>query len=451
MRARDRFGFGLSGLADNILGTFLGVHLFVFYTDVVGLDALYVSLGLTLALVWNALGDFFMGRLSDRTTLKAGRRRPYLLLGAVPLGAAFILLLSPPTQLQGGALGLYFTVTLLFLFSMKTMVQVPALSLLPELAKESGERTRLAAAREQLGNVGDLLGLLLPVLWLMMSGAMDEGAAPSRVRTGFSQAAWVIGGIATLAVLGAFFGTREDRSVKPATAMSARDVLRALSGHRPFRALLGAAALGALALSFVQSMILYVLHHVMRETAPEIELMAFVINAVSAIASYPLWTRFAARVGKVTAFRVGLGISSVAFVSVFLVGPGDYFALALVMAFSGAANVGFWMLLHSLNADCADLDAARHGERREGLFMGFAALVKKLAIAGAAAGVGVGLTAIGYEEGAVPSTDVVFRLQILFAVPPTMLALGALWCFRSYDRSTDDDGRASTEALAPAE
>jgi len=447
MRARDRFAFGLSGLADNILGTFLGVHLFVFYTDVVGLDPLYVSLGLTLALVWNALGDFFMGRLSDRTTLKAGRRRPYLLLGALPLGVAFILLLSPPAQLQGGALGLYFTVTLLFLFSMKTMVQVPALSLLPELAKGSEERTRLAAAREQLGNVGDLLGLLLPVLWLMVSGAMDEGASPSRVREGFGQAAWVIGGIATLAIFGAFLGTREDPTVKPATAMGAKDVLRALSGHRPFRALLGAAALGALALSFVQSMILYVLHHVMRETAPEVELMAFVINAVSAIASYPLWTRFAARVGKVTAFRVGLGISSIAFSSVFLVGPGDYLALALVMAFSGASNVGFWMLLHSLNADCADLDAARHGERREGLFAGFAALVKKLAIAGAAAGVGVGLTVIGYREGAAPSTEVVFRLQVLFAVPPTLLALGALWFFRSYDA----DDATGMEALAPAE
>jgi len=447
MRARDRFAFGLSGLADNILGTFLGVHLFVFYTDVVGLDPLYVSLGLTLALVWNALGDFFMGRLSDRTTLKAGRRRPYLLLGALPLGVAFILLISQPAQLQGGALGLYFTVTLLFLFSMKTMVQVPALSLLPELAKGSEERTRLAAAREQLGNVGDLLGLLLPVLWLMVSGAMDEGASPSRVREGFGQAAWVIGGIATLAIFGAFLGTREDPTVKPATAMGAKDVLRALSGHRPFRALLGAAALGALALSFVQSMILYVLHHVMRETAPEVELMAFVINAVSAIASYPLWTRFAARVGKVTAFRVGLGISSIAFSSVFLVGPGDYLALALVMAFSGASNVGFWMLLHSLNADCADLDAARHGERREGLFAGFAALVKKLAIAGAAAGVGVGLTVIGYREGAAPSTEVVFRLQVLFAVPPTLLALGALWFFRSYDA----DDATGMEALAPAE
>lgn len=433
MRARDRHAFGLSGLADNVIGTFLGVHLFVFYTDVVGLSPLWVSLGLTLALVWNALSDFFMGRLSDRTTLRMGRRRPYMLLGAVPLGVAFTLLLSPPVWLEGPALAIWFGLTLLVLFTMKTVIQVPALSLLPELAKSDGERTRLAAAREQLGNVGDLLGLLLPVAWLIATGAMDEGAPASSVREGFGHASMVIGAIATLAVLGAFWGTREDRSVRPAKAASPLETLAVLRAHRPFRALLGAAALGALSLSFVQSMILYVLHHVMRETAPEVELGAFVVNATAAIASYPLWTRFAAVVGKAAAFRTGLFVSTLAFSSVFFVGPGDYLALAVVMAFSGVANVGFWTLLHALNAQCVDLDAQKSGERREGLYSGFAALVKKLAIAGAAAGVGVGLAVIGYEEGVAPSAEVVFRLQLLFAIPPTLLALAALWVFRGFD------------------
>jgi GPH family glycoside/pentoside/hexuronide:cation symporter len=437
MRTRDRYAFGLSGLADNLIGTFLGVHLFVYYTDVVGLDALWVSAGLTLALLWNALSDFAMGRLSDRTTLRAGRRRPYLVLGALPLGVAFTLLLSPPERLAGHELGLYFAVTLLFLFSMKTMVQVPALSLIPELARSSEERTRLSAAREQLGNVGDLLGLLLPVAWLIGTGAMDEGAPEGLVRLGFERSAMVIGAVATAAVLGAFFGTREDPSVRPARPASSREVLAAIAAHRPFQALISAAALGALALSFVQSMILYVLHHVMRETAPEVEMAAFVINALSAILSYPLWTRFAARVGKATAFRTGLFASTLAFSSVFFVGPGNYLGLAAVMAFSGVANVGFWTLLHALNADCADLDAARSGQRREGLFSGLAALVKKLAIAGAAAGVGLGLTVIGYEEGVAPSADVVLRLQLLFAIPPTLLALAALAAFRRFDAASE--------------
>lgn len=424
-----RFSFGLSGLADNIVGTFIGVHLFVFYTDVVGLAPLYVSAGLTVALVWNAFSDFVMGRISDHTRTRWGRRRPYILLGALPVGVGFVLLLSPPA-LSPPALASYFTVTLLFLFTMKTMVQVPALSLLPELSRDDGARTRLAAAREQLGNVGDLLGLLAPIAFVLFFDAEEDAG---RARTAFFCAAILIGGLASLALLGTFFGTREDPALPPARPLDLRALFAALRDHAPFRALLGAAALGALSLSFVQSMILYVLQHVMNEHDPVVHLGAFVVNATAAILSYPLWTRFAAKVGKATAFRAGLGISTLAFFSVFAIGPGDYLALAVVMAFSGAANVGFWMLLHALNADCIDLDAQRCGERREGLFSGFAALVKKLAIAGAAAGVGLGLTVIGYQEGVAPSAEVVFRLQLLFALPTTALALGALYLFRRYD------------------
>jgi glycoside/pentoside/hexuronide:cation symporter, GPH family len=446
MRRRDRLAFGLSGLADNVIGTFIGVHLFMFYTDVIGLSALYVSAGLTVALVWNALSDFAMGRISDRTRWKSGRRRPYILLGALPVGIAFTLLLSPPTWLTGSGLAVYFTVTLLALFTMKTMVQVPALALLPELARESLERTRLAASREQLGNVGDLLGLLLPIALLMALGAADEGASAELARSSFGIAAIVIGAIASLAILGLYAGTREDRAVPPPRQVPVRELLAALRGNQPFRALWGAAALGALALSFVQSMILYVLEHVMQEHDPAVHLGAFVVNAVAAILSYPMWTRFTAKVGKATAFRTGLGVSSLAFFTVFFVGPGDYVALAFVMAFSGVANVGFWMLLHALNADVTDLDARRHGERREGLFAGFAALVKKLAIAGAAAGVGLGLTLIGYEQHVTPSPAVVFHLQLLFAIPTTLLALTALWLFRRYDAPADRSSTASPEA-----
>jgi GPH family glycoside/pentoside/hexuronide:cation symporter len=429
---RQRMAFGLSGFADNAMGTFIGVHLFMFYTDVVGLAPLWVSAGLAVAIVWDALCGLAMGRLSDRTRWKSGRRRPYILLGALPVGLAFALLMSPPAWL-GGNLGVYFTVVLLLLFTARTVVQVPTLSLLPELAKESDARTQFAASREQLGNVGDLVGLLVPIGFVMALGAAEEGAPVALARSAFGWAGLLIASLASLALLVTFAGTREDRDVPAPRDVPMRDVLKALANNRPFRALLGASAIAALALAFVQSMILYVLEHVMQEHRPEVQLGAFVVNAVAAIASYPLWTRYTARVGKPTAFRTGLGLSAVAFSSVFIIGPGNYLGLALVMVFSGAANVGFWMLLSALNADVTELDARMHGERREGLFAGFAGFVRKLSGAGAAAGVGLGLTLIGYQEHVAPSVEVVFRLKLLFAVPTTLLLFIAMWIFRGYD------------------
>jgi GPH family glycoside/pentoside/hexuronide:cation symporter len=316
------------------------------------------------------------------------------------------------------------------------MVQVPVLSLLPELGKRASDRTELAARREQLGNVGDLVGLLLPIVLLMALGAADEGADPSLARRGFGAAGVILAMLALAALVVTWLGTREDTNVPAPREVPLREIVRALADNAPFRALVGAGALGAVALAFVNSLVLYVLEHVMRESDPAVHLAAFVINALAAIASYPIWTRVVARVGKAHTFRLGLGLSALAFGSVFFVGPGDHAALAMVMIFSGAANVGFWMLLSALTADVTDVDAERHGERREGLFAGFLAFTKKLAVAGASAGVGVGLSLIGYEEHVTPSADVVFGLELLFAVPTTALVVIALVLFRRYDAST---------------
>ncbi len=444
--------FGLSGFAQNVIGTCLGVHLFMFYTDVVGLAPLWISAGLTIATLWDAVSDVWMGRISDRTRWRAGRRRPYILLGAVPVGVAFYFLLSPPQELEGAALGVYFCVVLLALFTAKTIVHVPALSLLPEMAKGYHERTRLAAARELLGNVGDLVGLLLPIGLMIALGYRgdDTPEAAGVAERAFGIAALIGGGLATLALLGAYRGTHEDRRVVP-DPTPLREALGALRRNRAFRSLLGAACLAALGLAFVQSLILYVLEHVMGESDPAVHMSAFVVNALSAIASYPFWTWLARTRGKPFAFRAGLGLSSVTFASVFFVGPGQLGLLYAVMVFSGAANVGFWLLMHALSADVVDLDELEHGQRREGLFAGFAALVRKCAFAAAAAGVGIGLTAVGYQEGATQTAETVLGLKLLFAVPPTLLVLGALLVFRSFPLTAEAHARvrARLEGDAP--
>lgn len=442
LRRRAMVSFGLSGFAQNVMATCLGVHLFMFYTDIVGLAPLWVSAGLFVATLFDAVSDVAMGRLSDATTWRAGRRRPYLLIGALPLALGFFLLMSPPTGLSQTMLGLYFMGAMLLLFAAKTVVHVPALSLLPEMARDYDDRTRLAAARELLGNVGDLLGLLLP-LWMLLAFGLrgDEGPeANATARHAFSVAGGVIAIAALLAVVGTWRGTRES-GAPPATPPPLRDALGALKKNRPFRVLLGASCLAALGLATAQSLILFVLEHVLGTSDPAVHLAAFVVNALSAIGSYPFWTWLAKRHGKPAAFRLGLVLSALTFGSVFFAGPGDLALLFVVMVFGGASNVGFWMLMHALSADVVDLDELENGGRREGLFAGFAALVRKCAFALAAGGVGVGLWLIGYEEGTAPSAETVAGLKLLFALPPAILLGAAFWVFRRFPLTREAHAR----------
>ena len=68
---------------------------------------------------------------------------------------------------------------------------------------------------------------------------------------------------------------------------------------------------------------------------------------------------------------------------------------------------------------------------------------------GPPAGVGLGLTAIGYRENAAESASTVLGLKLLFAIPPTALVLSALFVFRSYPL-TKARHREVVEALARA-
>ena len=68
--------FGASGLAQNVVGTCLAVHLFIFYTDAIGLAPLWINAALFLATLWDAFFGIAMGHISDRTRWRWGRRRP---------------------------------------------------------------------------------------------------------------------------------------------------------------------------------------------------------------------------------------------------------------------------------------------------------------------------------------------------------------------------------------
>ena len=63
-----------------------------FLIQIAELRPLLAGLVPMIGRVIDAFADPIMGRISDRTTWRAGRRRPWFLLGALPYGVTFALL-----------------------------------------------------------------------------------------------------------------------------------------------------------------------------------------------------------------------------------------------------------------------------------------------------------------------------------------------------------------------
>ena len=71
------YGSGDWGLSSS--GMMRSVFYAIYMTDVVGLDPRLASLGALVGIVWDAINDPLVGRLSDRVHTRWGRRRPFLL------------------------------------------------------------------------------------------------------------------------------------------------------------------------------------------------------------------------------------------------------------------------------------------------------------------------------------------------------------------------------------
>ena len=148
------YGFGSMavGIKNNLLGTFL----LIYYNQVLGLDALTVSLAFGLALIIDAVSDPIIGIWSDRTNSKLGRRHPFLYFSIIPFSFAYYFLIAGPApgEVEQNELFWRLVFLLMILRISMTLFEVPRGALAPELSKDYDQRNTFAALSMMFGWVG---------------------------------------------------------------------------------------------------------------------------------------------------------------------------------------------------------------------------------------------------------------------------------------------------------
>src|SRR3990172_10730438 len=127
-----KWAFGAGDLGPAIVSGIYSLFLFAFLINVAGLRPALAGTLLLVVKIWDAVNDPFIGALSDRTVSKRGRRRPWLLFGAIPFRLSFFLIWVVPPFGQTG-LFIYYLVIALLLDTMYTVVNVPYTALTAEI------------------------------------------------------------------------------------------------------------------------------------------------------------------------------------------------------------------------------------------------------------------------------------------------------------------------------
>jgi Na+/melibiose symporter-like transporter len=433
---RRKFLYAIGDVAVNVKNASMTRFPLFFYADVLLVPPAAVGLVLFLARAWDAVTDPVMGYVSDTTRSRWGRRRPYVVLSALPMGIAFYLLFAPP-QLSSGLLLWYLLGINLLLYTTFTVFAVPYLAWGAELSRDYHERTTIVQVRALLGVVGGIIGATLPIV--IANQFPDQ-------RSGFAAVGVALGSVIALSgmVTGLTVSDREPERVPDASFAHFVRGLRHTFVNRDFRIIFLTFCLMTMAGAMGEAVQLIVVKYwlQMYDFFPVLALTF----ALSFAASFPLWLAVSQRIGKTRGLRLGLSMGCVAPLGWVIVQPGQRWGMLLFMMIAGVVS-GSITLAISQAADVVDLDELETGEQRAGAYFGIWAFGLKTA---AAVGVffgGVMLQVVGYVPEVEQAPDTLWWLVMLVGPAQCVVFLIGLLVFRRIQFEADDVARIQ-EALA---
>ena len=94
-----KYGVGDFGMA--VVTAMLQFSMLYYYTNVVGVNAGLAGTAILIGkITWDLVNDVLFGYIEDKTKSKWGKRRPYLIFGALPFALSFWLVFSVPKGLS---------------------------------------------------------------------------------------------------------------------------------------------------------------------------------------------------------------------------------------------------------------------------------------------------------------------------------------------------------------
>ncbi|MEZ5458904.1 MAG: glycoside-pentoside-hexuronide (GPH):cation symporter [Steroidobacteraceae bacterium] len=449
------FGLGTNGTATLIGVT--GIYLLFFMTTMLGIEPALAGALIFASKIYDLVTDPLMGYVSDRTRSRIGRRRPYLLLGAVVAALSAWLLFDVPAFASETATIVWYGGVLLLFATGYTIFSVPYLSMPAEMTSDYHDRTRLMSFRTLFSSVGLLIGTAIaPIIVssgggatsaptvLRPPGGIDCVLPPGRAGQvagtpeGYALMGTVIAVVVFVSMALCFLGTRRARFAMPqAVATNFAEQVRMTFRNRPFMLLVATKTLQLTGVTAFSAGLAFFAQYVVQLTGAQLG-MFFGLFSLGTILSLPGWVWHARRAGKKAAYLLAVLAFVCLDLGLLLVGEGDLGLLLALGFLIGLSSGGLILLGVSMLPDTIDYDHHLTGQRREGIYAGVWSTIEKGSAAVATLFAGAILSGAGYLETrageiACQPQSALTAIQLNVAVLPATVMLLSLLFLTRYD------------------
>ncbi len=413
--------YGVADLGISLLTASIQFFLLFYYTDIAGINpGLAGSALLVGKLTWDAINDPVFGYLSDRTRSRWGRRKPYMLFGAIPFGLSIWLLFSLPPGLVGLKAFLAVLGSFLLADTTQTLVSVPYYALSAELTYDYDERTSLISIRMIFTVLGYILGAAATtaVAGMFMNMGWSKTAA-------YSGMGAIFGIVAIITMLVTVFGVKETPrpDLMPAT-MPLKSQLQQVFKNRPFVQYMIMSTIISISFTLLTSLLPYFITYqlLMEDQIPFIML---VLLGTIGLFLLP-WRMVSKKMDKGPAYALGLFIASIAIVVAYFLPQGPSPWIYAIAFFAGVGFSAQYVFPWSMIPDVIEVDESQSGERHEGIYFGVNAFLGKITGAIGIAIAGWALDIYGYVPDAVQTTRALFGIRFFYAIVPVIAFMIAL-------------------------
>lgn len=311
--------------------------------------------------------DPFIGKMSDSSKSKRGRRIPFMIFSIIPSVVCCILVFFPPAGFVSRLNAAWLACFLTLFFMATTTYVIPYYSLLPELAATDEEKVRLSTFQQ----VGFVLGMIVASLANNIADLFSELLHISDRAICVKYAAVVLGitgGICMLIPALTIDEKKYCRSVPSATPLL-KSLKQSLS-DRNFLYFIVAAFSYSMALNLITNGMLYfvtVLCHI--DASQGVKLIGFMI--VISLLFFPVVNMLVKRTGQKKLLIFSFIILGIVFGGISLLGKlpsSPIVQLYILLAIAAFPVAALGIIPNALLARITSENTASTGDNREGTY-----------------------------------------------------------------------------------
>ncbi len=438
----QKVAFGLGMLANQMFPAALGIFMVVLVQNL-GFPTWMWGVLFFLPRIFDSITDPIMGFISDNTRSVWGRRRQYVLIGAVMMGISFSLMWQ---LYEVDSLTYNFTYFLLWslvFYLGLTIFSVPYVAMGYEMSDDFHERTNIMAVAQW---IGQWAWVIAPWFWVIMYDPdwFENGAVATR-----TIAIWVGVICAILAMIPAFFitskSTLQDESLAPLTLKTIGGSLSQIVENfkeafkiDDFKKLCFSTFLIFNAFNTVAGFSFFiVVYYLFNGDAAAAGIWPTLLGSIGALVTtflvIPIVAKMSKTMGKKNAFLWSQGISIIGYIMLwFLFIPGKPYMFLFALPFFSFGIGSLFTLMMSMTSDVIDVDELNTGKRREGVFGAIYWWMVKFGFAIAGLLTGAIMALVGFVPDTVNTEESITGIRLFYSGLPIAGTLAAMWIMRNY-------------------